>query len=55
MMTGTSVGCGRFRVSFTQGKTLDELKDNVKDAYHLMTEDQETPVDTPVQTEEIQV
>jgi predicted RNase H-like HicB family nuclease len=40
---------------FSQGKTLEELKDNVKDAYHLMTEDQETPTDTPVQTEEIQV
>ena len=40
---------------FSQGKTLEELKDNVRDAYHLMTEDQETPTDTPVQTEEIQV
>ena len=40
---------------FSQGKTLDELKDNVRDAYHLMTEDQGTPTDTPVQTEEIQV
>ena len=40
---------------FSQGKTLEELKDNVKDAYHLMTEDQETPTDTPVQSEEIQV
>ena len=38
---------------FSQGKTLEELKDNVKDAYHLMTEDQETPTDTPVQTEEM--
>jgi predicted RNase H-like HicB family nuclease len=40
---------------FSQGKTLEELKENVKDAYHLMTEDQETPTDMPVQTEEIQV
>jgi predicted RNase H-like HicB family nuclease len=40
---------------FSQGKTLEELKENVKDAYHLLTEDQETPTDTPVQTEEIQV
>jgi predicted RNase H-like HicB family nuclease len=40
---------------FSQGKTLEELKENVRDAYHLMTEDQETPTDTPVQTEEIQV
>jgi predicted RNase H-like HicB family nuclease len=38
---------------FSQGKTLEEL--NLKDAYHLMTEDQETPTDTPVQTEEIRV
>lgn len=40
---------------FSQGKTLEELKENVRDAYHLMTDDQETPTDTPVQTEEIQV
>jgi predicted RNase H-like HicB family nuclease len=40
---------------FSQGKTLEELKENVKDAYHLLTEDQEVPTDTPVQTEEIQV
>ena len=40
---------------FSQGETLEELKENVKDAYHLLTEDQETPTGTPVQTEEIQV
>ena len=40
---------------FSQGKTLEGLKENVRDAYHLTTEDQETPTDTPVQTEEIQV
>jgi predicted RNase H-like HicB family nuclease len=40
---------------FSQGRTLEELKDGVRDAYHLMTEDLELPVDTPVQTEEIQV
>jgi predicted RNase H-like HicB family nuclease len=40
---------------FSQGETLEELKENVRDAYRLMTEDQETPTDAPVQTEEIQV
>ncbi len=40
---------------FSQGETLDELKNNVRDAYHLMLEDQETPSDILVQTDEIQV
>ena len=40
---------------FSQGETLEELKEHVRDAYHLMMEEQETTSDTPVQTEEIQV
>ena len=40
---------------FSQGETLDELKENVRDAYHLMMEEQEAPSDILVQTEEIQV
>ena len=40
---------------FSQGETLEELKENVRDAYRLTTESQETPTDTPVQTEDIQV
>ena len=40
---------------FSQGQTLEELKENVRDAYRLMTESQETPTDTPVQTEDIQI
>lgn len=34
---------------FSQGETLDELKDNVRDAYHLMMKEQETPSDILVQ------
>lgn len=40
---------------FSQGETLEELRENVRDAYHFMMEEQETPSETPVQTEEIQV
>lgn len=40
---------------FSQGETLDGLVDNIRDAYHLMIEEQETPTDTPVQKVEIQV
>ncbi len=28
---------------FSQGETLDELKENVEDAYHLMCEDNACP------------
>jgi predicted RNase H-like HicB family nuclease len=27
---------------FSQGKTLDELEENIRDAYHMMMEDEET-------------
>ena len=28
---------------FSQGKTLPELEENIRDAYHLMMEDEESP------------
>ncbi|MCE9553509.1 MAG: type II toxin-antitoxin system HicB family antitoxin [Planctomycetes bacterium] len=28
---------------FSQGKTLSELEENIRDAYHLMMEDEESP------------
>jgi predicted RNase H-like HicB family nuclease len=40
---------------FSQGETLADLKENLRDAYHLLQEDQQPPTGTPVQTDEIQV
>ncbi len=40
---------------FSQGKSLDELKANIREAYSLMIDDEAPPVDTPVHTEPIQV
>lgn len=37
---------------FTQGKTLEELEENIRDAYALMLEDIE-PVDVDVMTKEV--
>jgi predicted RNase H-like HicB family nuclease len=37
---------------FSQGKTLAELEENIRDAYHLMTEE-ETQLQAAVQTKEI--
>ena len=37
---------------FSQGESLAELEENIRDAYHLMIED-ETPHRTMVQTKEI--
>jgi predicted RNase H-like HicB family nuclease len=39
---------------FSQGKTLDELEKNVREAYKLMTEEEE-PVWTSVQQKGIEV
>ena len=39
---------------FSQGETLDELERNVREAYKLMTEEEE-PVWTSVQQKEIEV
>lgn len=41
---------------FSQGKTLDELVENIKDAYKLMMEDVELPIpSSKVQTKKIGV
>jgi predicted RNase H-like HicB family nuclease len=39
---------------FSQGETLDELEKNIREAYKLMTEEEE-PVWTAVQQKEIEV
>jgi predicted RNase H-like HicB family nuclease len=39
---------------FSQGETLDELEKNIREAYKLMTEEEE-PVRTSVQQKEIEV
>jgi predicted RNase H-like HicB family nuclease len=39
---------------FSQGETLDELEKNIREAYKLMTEEEE-PVWTSVQQKEIEV
>jgi predicted RNase H-like HicB family nuclease len=39
---------------FSQGETLDELQENIRDAYQLMMDDYQRPVDIPdVQTKEL--
>jgi predicted RNase H-like HicB family nuclease len=41
---------------FSQGSTLDELEENIRDAYRLMLEEQtSSPAPTSVQTKEIEV
>ncbi|MBN2240252.1 MAG: type II toxin-antitoxin system HicB family antitoxin [Dehalococcoidales bacterium] len=37
---------------FSQGKTIDELEDNIRDAYHLILED-EQPAQINTETREI--
>jgi predicted RNase H-like HicB family nuclease len=39
----------------SQGHTLDELEENIKDAYHLMAETEPAPTGAPVLTREIEV
>ena len=39
----------------SQGQTLDELEENIKDAYHLMAETEPAPSGAPVLTREIEV
>lgn len=39
----------------SQGQTLAELEENIRDAYHLMMEVETAPGDTPVQTRLIEV
>ena len=40
---------------FSQGATLDELEDNIRDAYRLMLEEQLSPDAAKVETREIEV
>jgi len=42
---------------FSQGETLQELEDNIRDAYKLMFEDEieNLPLDSKIQTKEIGV
>jgi len=39
----------------SQGQTLEELEENIKDAYRLMAETEPAPQGTPVLTREIEV
>lgn len=41
---------------FSQGASLQELEENIQDAYHLMMEDEEeTPPRTGLQTKELEI
>ena len=40
---------------FSQGATLDELEQNIRDAYRLMLEEQSSPDAAKVETREIEV
>jgi predicted RNase H-like HicB family nuclease len=40
---------------FSQGETFDELKENIRDAYRMMMEEESAPTGTPVRTVEIEV
>ncbi len=40
---------------FSQGKTIEELEENIKDVYHLMMEDEAIKPDKDVKIKEIGV
>jgi predicted RNase H-like HicB family nuclease len=40
---------------FSQGETIEELEENIRDAYQLMMEDEEAPDRVGLQTKEIGV
>jgi predicted RNase H-like HicB family nuclease len=41
---------------FSQGSTLDELEENIRDAYRMVSEEQmSSPTLAPIQTKEIEV
>jgi len=40
---------------FSQGETLEDLRENIRDAYRMMMEEQQAPVSRPVQVIEIEV
>ena len=40
---------------FSQGASLEELEDNIRDAYRMMLQEDAIPIGAPVQTKEIEV
>lgn len=40
---------------FSQGETLEDLEENIRDAYKLMMEDDETPTAAGIHSKEIRV
>ncbi|VAW41079.1 hypothetical protein MNBD_CHLOROFLEXI01-2336 [hydrothermal vent metagenome] len=40
---------------FSQGETLQELEDNIRDAYQMMMEEESSPVRSDIQTKEMAV
>lgn len=40
---------------FSQGRTLQELEENIREAYGLMVEADDTPSDAGIQTKELQL
>lgn len=40
---------------FSQGETLEELEENIKDAYHLMMAEEESPSGADVQTKDLEL
>jgi predicted RNase H-like HicB family nuclease len=40
---------------FSQGETLEELEDNIKDAYHIMLEEEEQTERSDVRVKELEL
>ncbi|MGB7293006.1 MAG: type II toxin-antitoxin system HicB family antitoxin [Thermodesulfobacteriota bacterium] len=40
---------------FSQGETLEELEDNIKDAYHIMLDEEEQTERSDVRVKELEV
>ena len=40
---------------FSQGETLKELEQNIREVYHLMTPEEEIPTPSDLQTKELEV
>ena len=40
---------------FSQGKSFEELTDNIRAAYHLIVEDTPTPLEIAVETQEFDI
>ncbi len=40
---------------FSQGESLEELKENVREAYHLMIEDDSVPVLNGIEAHELEI